>query len=676
MKISYEWLREYVNTKIRAENLSAMLTMAGLEVEAIEEKEGDFIFEMEITPNRPDCLSYIGIAREAAAVTKKRLKLPKVLLPQKKDKKQIKVKIEDSLGCPRYCGRVIAGVNVGPSPKWLIKRVESMGLRPVNNIVDITNFVLFETGQPLHAFDLDKLKEKSIIVRKARAGEKILTIEGTEKELDPSILVIADSANPIAIAGVMGGKDTEVGEETKNILLESAYFNPAVIRSGALSLGLSTDSSYRFERGVDLEGVVPASDRAASLICYIAKGSLGNIADAGQKTKSRSPIILRPVKLNQLLGTEISPKRIKESLQRLGFACKGISDIEVLSPSFRDDVRREVDLIEEVARIFGYEKIALEAPAVITTDEEPEPKEMMRKTDVAKGVLTSLGFNEAITYSLISRQMALNAGVSDEGAVVIKNPLSKEQEIMRPSLLPGIIKAVSYNISRQIQDVKLFELSNIYFMKEGNCNEDPFLAFAQHEKTLKAKEDHRFSVIFQLKTAVVALAERMAIADLGFDRTTHPVFEPGETLLVLSGNIMLGTMGKVKSDILEAFDIKTELYAAEFNFRTIIENSNLNRFYKPLPRFPYSYRDISFAIENNISYKEIRGLIKNTGGFLVENIELLSEYRGEHIPKGQRALAVRVTYRSKEKTLTEEEVNAADSAIRRNLTETFAATLR
>ncbi|MFH1867854.1 MAG: phenylalanine--tRNA ligase subunit beta, partial [Candidatus Omnitrophota bacterium] len=672
----YEWLREYVNTKIRAENLSSLLTMAGHEVEAIDERAGDFIFEMEITPNRPDCLCHLGIAREASAIMGKKLKLPKTVLPKKKDNRQVKIKIEDGIGCPRYSGRIISGIKVGPSPKWLIKRIESMGLRPVNNIVDITNFVLFETGQPLHAFDLDKLKENTVVVRRAKRGEKILTIEGSEKELNPSMLVIADSARPIAIAGIMGGKNTEVTAETKNILLESAYFNPAVIRSGALSLGLGTDSSYRFERGVDLEGVVSASDRAASLICGAAKGELGNIIDAGKKNKKRDPIILRPAQLNKLLGTKISSRRIREILQKLEFTCKGLSSMEVTPPSFRGDITREADLIEEVARIYGYEKIDSHPAAVIATDEEPGPKDVMKKTKITKDALVSLGFNEVITYSLISKQAASNAEIADGGTIEIRNPLSREQEIMRRSLLPGIIKAVSYNISRQIQDIKLFELSSIYFTKEGCYIEEPCLALAQHEKAQKSKKDHLSCLLFKLKRAVAALSEKLAIKDMGFDRTTHPVFEPGETLMVLSGNVMLGSLGKIKPGILEKFDIKTELYAAELNFSAIIENSNLNRFYSALPRFPFSYRDISFAIDNKISYKEIAGLVKSTGGLFIEEIELLSEYRGEHIPKGRRALAVRVVYRSKEKTLTEEEVNAADSAIRQNLTKIFAASLR
>lgn len=677
MKISYDWLREYVNTKIRAENLSSLLTMAGHEVTAIEQQGKDFIFEIEITPNRADCLCYLGLARETSAIINKKLKFPKISLPPTKVTKPVKVNIEDEIGCPRYSARVIADTKVCPSPKWLVRRIEVMGLRPVNNIVDITNYVLFEMGQPLHAFDLDKLADAAIIVRRAKPGERIVTIDGVERELRPEMLVIADRAKPVAIAGLMGGKEAEVTEKTRNILLESAYFNPVIVRKAALSLGLSTDSSYRFERGVDLSAVVAASDRAASLMCDITRASLGNIVDCGIKRKGPNRIILRPAELNKLLGTKLTPHKIKEILQRLGFGCKGTAVLEVTVPSFRDDLSRQADLIEEVARIYGYENIPAEAPAIISTEQDPQCKQMNKKIDIAKQTLTALGFNEVITYSLISKQAAARMGIPEEGSIEIKNPLSREQEIMRQSLLYGILRAVAYNISRQLQDISIFELSNIYFIKEGTYNEEPFLALARCGKTPQAKgEDYLSSGIFGLKAAIVTLGERLGIVKLGFERTSHPLFLPDQTLVVLSNDIMLGTMGRIKPEAQGVFDIKGEVYAAELNFKTVAESSNLIRFYHPLPRFPHSYRDISFAIDNRISYKQITELIRSTGGVLVEDIELLSEYHGQQIPKGHRGLATRIIYRSRERTLTEEEVNAADQSVRKNLTKNFNAILR
>ena len=678
MKISYEWLREYVNTKIRAENLASLLTMAGHEVTSVEHKGNDFIFEIEVTPNRADCLCHIGMAREVSCITKKSLKLPAASIQTKKKIKQIRLDLKDKDACAYYSARVISGARVSQSPKWLMKKIESIGLRPVNNIVDITNFVLFETGEPLHAFDLDKIKGDEIIIRRARAGERIATIDGSIRTLEPHMLVIADIERPIAIAGVMGGKDTEVTEDTKNILLEAAYFNPIVIRRTALSLGLSTDSSYRFERGVDLLNIVPASNRAASLICGIAKGDAGDIVDAGVKEKEINNITLRPQRVNKILGAKLSLQQIKDILSRLGFKSKGTSFLEVTAPSFRGDVTREADLIEEIARIYGYENIASAAPNIITTDEDTASKDMVEKKDIAKGLLTSLGFNEVITYSLVSRQLIERIGLPQEGVIEIKNPLSKEQEVMRPSLLQGLIKTVSYNISRQIQDIKIFELSNTYFLKEGIYNEEPFLSFAYYSKTHKKEKEQSLAKegIFYLKGVITTLCERLGTADVGFETTQHPILVPSETLAVLSGTSMVGTIGRVKTEIAQAFDIKEKLFVAELNFNTLAAFSNLNRFYRPLPRFPYSYRDISFGIDEKIPYKDIINLVRSRGGPLVERIELLSEYHGEQIQKGRRGLAVRVIYQSKDRTLTEEEVNKLDTEIREKITKALGAAIR
>ncbi|MFC1808077.1 phenylalanine--tRNA ligase subunit beta, partial [Candidatus Omnitrophota bacterium] len=486
MKISYEWLREYVNTKIRVDNLSPILTMAGHEVTAIEQRGNDFILEIEVTPNRADCLSHIGIAREVSAMTKKSLKLPVANIKENKStKKSIAIEIENKKDCPLYTGRVIKNVNVAVSPKWLIRRIESIGLRPVNNIVDSTNFVLFEMGQPLHAFDLDKLCGDRIIIRRAKKGEKIITIDGIERELKPDILVIADTEGPVAIAGVMGGKQTEVTQETKNILLESACFDMVTTRRSSFKLGLSSDSSYRFERGIDIAGVLSGSDRASELISSIAKGSVCNLNSDGSKIKVPESIILRMTQLNKILGTKLAPKDVKDILGRLDFKFKGANNLEVISPSFRHDVSREADLFEEIARIYGYENIEPSAPNIITTAEDPESKDFMLKRNMAKEVLTSSGFNEVLTYSLVSRESISQMAHPQESVIAIQNPLSKEQEIMRQSLVPGILKSVRHNLSRQVQDIKIFELSNIYFKKEARLNEEPVLLIAQYEKSQK-----------------------------------------------------------------------------------------------------------------------------------------------------------------------------------------------
>ncbi len=679
MKISYEWLREYVNTKLRADNLASKLTMAGHEVSAITRQGNDFIFDMEITANRADCLSHLGIAREVVAITGKEPKVPRVTVKQASPPNtSLKVVIENKTACPRYTCRVINNVKVGPSPKWLVKRLESVGLRSVNNIVDITNFVLFEIGQPLHAFDADKLARQEIVVRNAKTNEAITTIDGVERKLTSSMLVITDGLSPVAIAGVMGGKDTEVTEQTENILLESAYFDPISVRRAAFSLGISTDSSYRFERGVDFGGILLASDRATSLISDIAKGQPGGIKDTGIKRWPVSKIALRPAYLNKILGTTLKPADIGDILVRLGYGVKISTDLIVTAPTYRSDTTREADLIEEVARIYGYDNITPCPLKVVATHEDSQSKDFARKRDMAKQILVASGFNEIITYSLINSDSVKGTALSGEGFARIKNPLSKEQDIMRSSLLPCMLKTVAHNLSRQVYDIKLFELSNIYFQQEADYSEEPSLVMAQYGKSQAkaALGDYTATGLFQIKGVVSELVKRLGIKEFVFEKTSHPAFKKAEVAAMLSGNTMIGMIGRVDGKTLRAFNVKGELFIAEINFNVLVACTHLESYYKPLPRFPYSYRDVSFSIDPTISYSELADFFKKTGGTQLKKIKLLSEYRGKDIDKKHRALAIRMIFSSKEKTLTEEEIDIADTAIRQGLKEKFNASLR
>ncbi|MFH1645145.1 MAG: phenylalanine--tRNA ligase subunit beta, partial [Candidatus Omnitrophota bacterium] len=442
MKISYKWLREYVNTKIRPQKLADILTMAGLEVTAYEQVAGDDIFEIEITPNRPDWLSHIGVAREVAVLQGKVLDIPEVSVAQEV-KESVKVTIKDSEACPFYSARVISDVKIGPSPKWLREKIEAVGLRSVNNVVDITNFVMLETGQPLHAFDLAKLSEKEIFVRNARKGEKLLLIDGTQKDLTERSLLITDGKKPLALAGIMGGKGSEIGNSTKDILLECAVFNPYGIRKTVQELGVASDSSYRFERGVDPGAVSYSSDRAASLIADICKGKIGLSKTAGSSEKKISFVSLECAKANEALGTDLSSAEMRRILKGLGFDVKGSSFLEVKVPSYRIDVEREADLIEEIARVYGYDNIPLSVPEIVVTDEKPDIKDARKKKDIVKDVLRAAGYCETITYSLVSKDIIKKARIPEQGLINIRNPLSKEQEVMRSSLFPGALKVVS-----------------------------------------------------------------------------------------------------------------------------------------------------------------------------------------------------------------------------------------
>jgi phenylalanyl-tRNA synthetase beta chain len=678
MKISYKWLREYVNTKVCPESIANQLTMAGHEAVLIEDRPGDTVFDIEVTPNRPDCLSHIGIAREIAAVTGKRLKPVRIILPKaQRHAKAFKIVRENKAACPLYTMRVLNNAKAAPSPKWLISKLCSIGLNPINNIVDVTNFVLFETGHPLHAFDLDKITGNEIIIRNAMPGESILTVDNIKRKLKPHILVIADKSGPIAIAGVMGGKNSSITDKTKNIILESAYFDPVSIRRASFALGLSTDSSYRFERGADLHNVASSSHRAASLICGLAKAQAGVFSESGDTACHFPSITLRTSYLNKILGTSLKPAEIRQILLRLGYKIKGAPIMHVVAPSYRGDTKREADLIEEVARVHGYDKIKPVPAAIITTRQDDTTKAFMSKRSLARTTLVSSGFSEAVSYSLISKALIQSILWADDDCVRIKNPLSKEQEIMRPSLLPGVIKAAAYNISRQVYDIKLFELSNVYFKHAKQYKEELYLALAVFEKAhsvdAKGMPEQGF---FRLKGAIAALAEALGVKDIGFEKTTSSIFSPDCSIAVLSGHKMLGSMGRLKNELACDFNIAGSLFAAEVNFTQLVLSAHPQRCYKPLPRFPYTYRDISFAVDTRIEYKEIESLIKRTGGRLVEEVELLSQYHGKQIEEGKKSLAIRVIFRCKDKTMSEEEIAVVDAAVRKGLEKTFNAILR
>jgi phenylalanyl-tRNA synthetase beta chain len=678
MKISYEWLREYINIKARPEAIANWLTMAGHEVSFIERKAGNVVFDIEITPNRPDCLSHMGIAREISAITGKLFNPPLVqALKTSRVKTDIKITRHNKAICPFYTLHIIRNARIARSPGWLTGRISAIGLNPVNNIVDITNFVLFETGQPLHAFDLDKIAGSEIIIRNAKAGELLITIDDIERELTPDMLVIADKSGPIAIAGVMGGKNSAITDKTSNILLEGAYFDPVNIRRTSLSLGLASDSSYRFERGADLENIAYSSNRAASLMCYIAKAGIVGFLKSGDNTRSFAPVSLRVPYLNRILGTSLRPAEIRQILLALGCKVKGHSVMEVVAPSYRGDITREADLIEETARIYGYHNISSIPTSIIATGQDDNLKAFMEKRDITKDTLTASGFSEAITHSLISRSLVKGMLWADEDCIAVKNPLSKEQEIMRPALLPGIIKVSAYNISRQVYNIRLFELSNIYFKDAGEYKEEPYLALSLYSKANVSdqKSDARQG-FFQLKGVILNLARTLGVKNLEFEKTTTGLLDDEASITVLSGNTMLGSMGRLKDSIAAIFGITGYLFVAEINFRKLALSANPERYYKPLPRFPYAYRDISFAADTAVAYKEIETVIKRAGGRIVERVELLSEYYGRQIQAGKRSLAMRVIFCSKDKTLAEEEIALADTAIRNDIEKTFNAVLR
>jgi len=659
MKIPFSWLKDYVNVgTMKPEDVADRLTIAGLEVVLIEKIEGDSIFDIEVTPNRADCLNILGIAREVSASLGKKLKCPKTKSIKGRLREKPSIEIKDNKLCPRYTGRIIRNVKVGESPKWLVDKLKAMDLRTVNNVVDITNYCLFESGQPTHAFDYDKLLGK-IVVRRARKGETITTIDGKKRSLDPDMLLIADEERPIALGGVMGSKDTEVTKDTKNILFESAYFNPVSIRKTSRRLGLISESSYRFERSVDLGKVAAASDRACSLIRELCGGEIGPLADVGEKDPKEVKIYLRLQMLKKILGLNISAsvvKKILSSLQ-LKVEASGKETLVVSVPSFRQDLKSEVDLIEEVVRIYGYDKLPSTMPTIVGHPKRIEPSREI--SSIVRDTLISLGVDEIITYSLISKEdlVSLSKDIGDDGLIVIKNPLSIEQEIMRPTSVPGILHAVSWNLNRGTKDLKIFELGKVY-RKDGKAlREEDNLSIAFVEDRSYGLQGAKEAVFFNLKGALEILFERLGITNSTFREGETPSFLTRVGASIKVSKERIGFLGKLKGECLDRFGIKTDVILCELSLKKLFSYAKLEKRFQEMPKFPSAKRDMSLVVKSEVSHEMIVSTVKEVGGDLVAEVELFDEYFGAQIPKDERGLSYSIEYRAEDRTLTDEEVS-------------------
>ncbi|OGX43593.1 MAG: phenylalanine--tRNA ligase subunit beta [Omnitrophica WOR_2 bacterium RIFCSPLOWO2_02_FULL_45_28] len=656
MKITYNWLKDFVDISLKPEALAEKLTMAGLEVTALEKFEDDYVFEIEVTSNRPDWLSVAGIAREAAAITKSKIKKSLPAGRQEKSKSQFKIQnlkkettqfkinITDKNACPFYSARIIRNVKVKPSPSWLVKRIQAIGLRPINNIVDITNYVLFTTGQPLHAFDLDKLKGKEISVRFAKDREEILTIDGIERKLTSEILVITDENNPIAIAGIMGGKKSEVNTATQNVLLESAYFSPIVTRRVSRLSGLSSDSSYRFERSVDKGNIVNASNFALSLILENAGGEAGSLYKRGSDTVSKKSISFTIDKANKLIGQDLPTTKTKAILNALGFKIssekKNILKVKV--PDFRQDIKSQADVTEELCRIYGYENIPLTLPAVkpggIQEDESLAIAKRIRET------LTALGFSEVITYSLFSEENLKKAGIALENAACLENPLSVEQKILRPALFAGLLNTLGRNLDLGSERCAFFEIGDCF----SRTSEFSSLGL------LADKAD-----LLEFKGKLELLLQKLGVRDYKFLPSSRPFFQEGRSAALIIDQQELGIIGQFKKEILLAFKIDNrEALALELNLDKLKTYVNFQKTYQNLPKYPSVTRDISLLAEEGLAYQNIAQIIRACG---LENLEAVSFkdlYRSAAIGKGKKSLTISLEFRSAKGTLTDIEVKS------------------
>ncbi|MBL7068639.1 MAG: phenylalanine--tRNA ligase subunit beta [Candidatus Omnitrophica bacterium] len=658
MKIPFNWLKDYVGIgSMSPKEVAERLTIVGLEVVLIEEIAGDSVFDIEVTPNRPDCLSVLGIAREVSAALNKKLKAPRVKAIKGKVSQKPSITIKDNKLCPRYTGRIIRGIKVGASPKWLAERIRAMGMRPINNIADITNYCLFEVGQPTHAFDYDKLKG-GIIARRARKGEEMVTIDGKKRTLEADMLVIADEEKSIAIGGVMGSKDTEVTEATRNILFESAYFDPVSIRRTSRGLGLISESSYRFERSVDKGGVRTTSDRACGLIMELCGGEAGPLNSVGEKDPKDVKVYLRPERLREMLGLDISDSAVKKILKSLELKVEasGKKTMVISVPSFRQDLKAEVDLIEEVVRIYGYDKLPSTMPTLVGHPRRIEPARQLR--NMVRETLASLGADEVITYSLISKDELKSAEFSvGDDVIVLKNPLSIEQEAMRTTLVPGVLHTVSWNLNRGTKDLRIFELGKVYFAQTRGFREEDSLSIAfagDKPYSWRGKDE---PLLFGMKGMLETLFEKLGVTGVLFKPEDLPPFFTAVGGAIEVSKKRIGFLGKVKKSVLNKFDIKTDVILCELSLEKLFAHVKFEKRFHEMPKFPSAKRDISIIVGKNASYQKITSVIEETGGDLVASIELFDQYFGIQIPKGSRGLSYSIEYRAGNRTLTDEEVN-------------------
>jgi len=681
VKLPLGWLNDYVQITVPPATLAKKLTLAGVEVTAVLRQGGETVLETEITPNRPDLLSLIGVAREIAALTGRKLRLPRtaaVAVRRTHRPHALTIRLEDKQGCPRYIGTLIDGVAVAPSPPWLAKRLEAAGIRPVNNIVDITNYVLCEHGQPLHAFDAAKLADHTILVRRARSGERLVTIDGVARPLPPHLLVIADKKHPVAAAGIMGGQATEVGPATTSILLESAWFDPAVVRRGSRALGLASASSYRFERGVDPVGVETAAARAAELIRKLAGGRVAEYLDAGAQPKAAATVILHPQRVAAVLGVPLSAAAIGQYLKRLRLpVVRQGRRWQVKIPSYRRDLRLEEDLIEEVARLHGYERIPATLPPLAAVPPGTVATSR-RAAELARDACTACGCDEAVTYGLVSRRLIEGLGRRAAEAIRVRNPVSQEQEFLRPTLLPGLLQSAAVNLHHQRPGVALFELGHMFVRgTEGQVLEQQSLGWVA--AGLRPGSWQQPSLPYDLwfvKGAVAAVARRCGAASPSLVPQAFPWLAAGTAGSWFVEGGACGWLGQVAPAMAEAFDIKIPVYAAEISFDRLIAKANFVKKFQPLARTPFVRRDLSLLVEQTAIYDELVTTIRAAGGALLVEVLLFDRYTGSQVPAGMQSLAFALIYRHPTRTLTDAEVAAAHQTVVQALTSRFHATIR
>lgn len=690
MLISYNWLRELTGTALTPMELRERLTMVGLAIDAVEENNGDFVLDVEVPSNRPDCLSHVGIAREVAVIESGEVRYPSGK-PARVDGSAAavtSVEIRDSDLCPRYAARLVRGVKIAPSPQWLAKRLEEIGQRPINNVADITNYVLHELGQPLHAFDFAKLREHRIVVRRAAPGEKLKTLDGVERTLAPEMLLIADAERPVALAGVMGGEETEISSQTTDVLIESAYFNPDSVRLTARTLGMDTEASRRFERGADCENVLKAQTRCVELICEIAGGTATEDAiDVYPNPPSPRSIAFQPARVESLTSLTVAEAEMKRILTGLGFGLteEAGNGFRCVPPTWRVDVELEPDVVEEIARHTGYDKIRSELPPSSSSGEY-QPAEMKRRG--LRRALSVMGFDEAINFSFIEPGHdttfelipSLLPSGNENLFVELKNPIIEDAVRMRPTLIPGLLNSVRHNLNHGVRDVRLFEIGRVFANSANGAlpNEREALALvatggASEESLAVASREIDFS---DLKGALESAVAAVTRTPLRFTKSQAKHLREGQSgKIMLDDGTSVGFLGKLAEPIAEAYKFRQPVYVAELDFTSLLLVEERPLQYQPLPRYPSVGRDLTILVDRRVALEELLGSIATLRIDSFRGAKLVGTYEGPNIPEGKRAVTLRIEYRSDERTLRDEEVEQLQRGLIDSLLQQYSAQL-
>lgn len=638
------------------------------------------VVDFEITPNRPDCLSMIGMARETAATFGGKLKYPEdeCKTEEGKAKDHIKIEIKKPELCRRYTGRVVTDVKIKQSPWWLQKCLIFAGMRPINNIVDITNYVMLEYGQPIHAFDIRNVAGGKIIVDTAEEGEKFTTLDGVERTLVEDTLLIKDEEKGIAIAGVMGGLNSEIENDTTTILIESANFHPDSVRATSKKLGLRTEASSRFEKGIDPNLCETAADRVCRLVELIGAGVVtrGSVDEYPTKIQ-KNTVSVRVERVNNILGIELSTSEMKDIFDRLEMKVNNIgisNSLSITPPTVRQDLLEEIDFVEEVARIYGYDKLPITLPK--GNSEARKSRERNLK-DMARNALVGMGANEIQTYSFVSPKGVENLGIDpdswENNFIKLINPLGEENSVMRTILTPNMMEVLGRNFSRNLSEVKAFEIGNT-FVKDF-LDEDKVAPDEQDSLVLAAygpKES-----FYTLKGMVGNLLKVLGIYNATYiQESEYGVYHPGRCARITSDEIELGIMGEIHPDVAERYGIGTRCYCVELAFNNVMKKANIERFYRPLPKYPTMGRDIALTVLEDITVAQLEAVIKEEGGTILESVALFDVYRGQHIETGMKSVAFALVYRGNDRTLKEEEVSEVHGRILARLEAELNAKLR